>query len=596
MAISKERMAELLAAARARAVAAGAVLPSQPAPVAVSVASALAVPDTSVTTGMHGEVITYNERQQAFIGYATRGESAVLLGAAGTGKSTCQRGTVSSLILSGRAGIMDAGGHKHLRDGTPGIVVCAYTRRAVNNIRKVMPADMKDNCISIHKLLEYEPVYYEVEDEVSGGTKNTMRFEPTRNQLRPLPTSITTIIFEESSMIGTELYAEVVAALSHTVQFIFIGDIQQLPPVFGSAVLGYKMLELPVIELTEVYRQAMESPIIRLAHHMLAGNTISATRSKDYNVTKSLGHNLAFNPNSSCLEDWNVDGKLKLHPWKKKLSPDLGILTIAKFFAVAMDAGSYDPENDMILIPFNKSFGTEEINRYIAQHIAVTNDALVHEVIAGYNKYYFAVGDKVMYEKEDCIITEIKINGLYSGAKFQEASKLLDRWGNYRTPETADSADSHVPDGVAMMTDEADIDALLDSMSFELSGEGDEEIKREASHTITIRLPDNSELTLHAAAHINNCALGYALTVHKAQGSEARKVFVLLHESHATMINRELLYTAVTRARESLYVICPPDTFVKGVTRQRIVGNTLAEKAVYFQGKIDNNERQEKQV
>ena len=576
MAISKERMAELLAAARARAIAAGTPVAggAAPAPVALSVASTLATQPTDVTTGMHGEVITYNERQQAFIDYATRGESAVLLGAAGTGKSTCQRGTVSSLILSGRAGVMDAGGHKHLRDGTPGIVVCAYTRRAVNNIRKVMPADMKDNCISIHKLLEYEPVYYEVTDEVTGLDKNTMRFEPTRNQLRPLPTSITTIIFEESSMIGTELYAEVVAALSHTVQFIFIGDIQQLPPVFGSAVLGYKMLELPVIELTEVYRQAMESPIIRLAHHMLAGKTIP----------------------ESEFASWNVDGKLKLHPWKKKLSPDLGILTIAKFFAVAMDAGSYDPENDMILIPFNKSFGTEEINRYIAQHIAVTNDALVHEVIAGYNKYYFAVGDKVMYEKEDCIITEIKINGLYSGAKFQEASKLLDRWGNYRTPETADSADSHVPDGVAMMTDEADIDALLDSMSFELSGEGDEEIKREASHTVTIRLPDNSEITLHAAAHLNNCALGYALTVHKAQGSEARKVFVLLHESHATMINRELLYTAVTRARESLYVICPPDTFVKGVTRQRIVGNTLAEKAVYFQGKIDNNERQEKLV
>ncbi len=576
MAISKERLAELLAAARARAQLAGAVpaTVSPASPVTVSVLTTVSAPPVDVTTGMHGEVITYNERQQAFIDYATCGESAVLLGAAGTGKSTCQRGTVSSLILSGRAGILNAGGHKHLKDGTPGIVVCAYTRRAVNNIRKVMPADMKDNCISIHKLLEYEPVYYEIEDEVTGLTRNTMRFEPTRNQLRPLPQSITTIIFEESSMIGTELFAEVVAALSHEVQFIFIGDIQQLPPVFGSAVLGYKMLELPVIELTDVYRQALESPIIRLAHHMLAGKTITEAE----------------------FPDWNVEGKLKLHPWKKRLSPDLGILTIAKFFSVAMDSGAYDPENDMILIPFNKSFGTEEINRYIAQHIAVTNNALVHEIIAGYNKYYFAVGDKVMYEKEDCIITEIKINGLYVGAKFQEASTLLDRWGSYRTIAAADEAEAHMPDGVAMMTDEADIDALLDSMSFELSGSGDEEIKREASHTVTLRLPDGSEILLHAAAHLNNCALGYALTVHKAQGSEARKVFVLLHESHATMINRELLYTAVTRARESLYVICPPDTFVKGVTRQRIVGNTLAEKAIYFQGKIETKEAQAKLV
>ena len=42
--------------------------------------------------------------------------------------------------------------------------------------------------------------------------------------------------------------------------------------------------------------------------------------------------------------------------------------------------------------------------------------------------------------------------------------------------------------------------------------------------------------------------LGYALTVHKAQGSEWDRVFLLLHQSHNTMIQRELLYTAVTRA------------------------------------------------
>jgi ATP-dependent exoDNAse (exonuclease V) alpha subunit len=52
------------------------------------------------------------------------------------------------------------------------------------------------------------------------------------------------------------------------------------------------------------------------------------------------------------------------------------------------------------------------------------------------------------------------------------------------------------------------------------------------------------------------------------------------------MIQRELLYTAVTRAREELYVICEPDTFVKGIESQKVKGNTLAEKAIYFQGKL----------
>jgi ATP-dependent exoDNAse (exonuclease V) alpha subunit len=55
------------------------------------------------------------------------------------------------------------------------------------------------------------------------------------------------------------------------------------------------------------------------------------------------------------------------------------------------------------------------------------------------------------------------------------------------------------------------------------------------------------------------------------------------------MIQRELLYTAVTRASKELYIICEPDTFVKGVESQRIKGNTLLDKAEYFKGKLESN-------
>ena len=54
------------------------------------------------------------------------------------------------------------------------------------------------------------------------------------------------------------------------------------------------------------------------------------------------------------------------------------------------------------------------------------------------------------------------------------------------------------------------------------------------------------------------------------------------------MLQRELLYTAVTRAKEELYIICEPETFIKGILGQRVKGNTLAEKAEYFKGKIDS--------
>lgn len=76
--------------------------------------------------------------------------------------------------------------------------------------------------------------------------------------------------------------------------------------------------------------------------------------------------------------------------------------------------------------------------------------------------------------------------------------------------------------------------------------------------------------------------LGYALTVHKSQGSEYDRVFFITHGSQSNMFFRELLYTAITRAAKELYVICEPNFFLKGITTQRVPGNTLEEKIESF--------------
>lgn len=495
--------------------------------------------------------ISYNTEQLLFIETAASGADCILIGAAGTGKTTCMKGTCLNLISSGRAGILDASGHKHLVSGTPGIVVCAYTRRAVANIRKNLSADMASNCITIHKLLEYEPVYNTVTDPETGDEYEKMNFEPTRNSSNPLPNTIHTIIFEESSMISVELFQMVIEALDHKVQFIFLGDIQQLPPVFGAAILGFKMLELVTVELTQVYRQALESPIIRLAHRILSGVPIPATE----------------------YPDWKIKGKLTLHPWKKELAADTALYTLAKFFKDSYDAKVYDPEADVILIPFNKSCGTDDLNKYIANHISKINGRATYEIIAGFNKHYFSVGDKVLYDKEDAIISNITINPKYHGKQPQAHSPHLDYFG-YNSEGYSPEAGTYSDD---------DIDYIL-----EAAGAEDEDRLRASSHIVSLKMADREiELKLDSAAAINALSLGYAMTVHKSQGSEWRKVFLCLHKSHATMVQRELLYTGCTRAKEELYVICEKDSFTKGILNQRIKGNTLAEKAIYFQGKLD---------
>jgi len=506
-------------------------------------------------TGMDGAIITYNTEQQEFISLISSGKSCVLIGAAGSGKTTCSQGGTQELIASGVIPVLKADGHKHLSDGSPGVLIISYTRRAVNNIRKVQTEDLKYNCITAHKLLEYSPEYYELIDPTTGDTKKTMRFEPSRNKENPLPPSIHTIIVEEASMLSLELFAEITAALEHPVQWVFIGDIQQLPPVFGSAILGYKMLELPVIELTQIYRQALESPIIRLAHRILSGKPIPLSE----------------------YASWKVEGQLTIHPWKKKLHPDTAVLTLAAFFKAAYDAGTYDTEADMILIPYNKSCGTIELNKHIANHIARTKGRDTYEVIAGFTKHYFTVGDKVLYDKEDAEIVEIHRNPAYTGASFQQESKHLDYWGH--NPKAGEEAAENF-DG--SFGDNDDIDFLLDQVA------SSEERVTQSSHRIVVRLLDSgTSLGVDKAADVNALLHSYALTVHKAQGSEWRKVFFCLHQSHATMLQRELLYTAVTRAKEELYIICEPESFTKGIRSQKIKGNTLDEKAQWFKGKVD---------
>jgi exodeoxyribonuclease V alpha subunit len=437
--------------------------------------------------------------------------------------------------------------HKHLVTGTPGIAICAYTRRATNNIRRNQSKELENNCITIHKLLQYQPEDIETEDPDTGITRTTRQFKPFYNADNPLPTAIKVIIIEEASMVGMDLWNALMAAIQHEVQFIFLGDLNQLPPVFGLAILGFKLLALPVTELTEVYRQALESPIISLAHRILSGKPIEL---------------------EELTSDWAKRKGLKIVPWQKKISPDNATSILAQFFVRALNSGDYDPLEDGILIPFNKSCGTDELNAHIANAVAKQEQKPVYEIAHKWKKSYYSIGDKCLYEKEDATILEIYENVEFSGNHPRPASIHLDYWGNDLSGETSK---------------EEDMDVLLHSIG---TGSSDEESRNAASHVIKLQLHDSDRtIEIRSAGQIEALTLGYAITVHKSQGSEWRRVFLCFHHSHATMMQRELLYTAVTRAKEELVIVCEPTTFVKGIENAKIKGLTLEEKAEYFKGK-----------
>jgi ATP-dependent exoDNAse (exonuclease V) alpha subunit len=264
-------------------------------------------------------------------------------------------------------------------------------------------------------------------------------------------------------------------------------------------------------------------------------------------------------------------GKLTIHPWKQRVPHETAIHFMKKFLPTMIDNGIFDPDEDQILCPYNKSFGTLELNKIIADHLAKKRGSLVWEVIARGMKSYWSVGDWVLYDRHDAQIIDIKTTNGYIGKIPQNESVTLDRWGND-------------PNGVAV----PQLTALqmLNALESAEDGQGEKNL---ASHTIRIYIPDlDKEEELNTAGAINALIFKYALTIHKSQGSEWRRVFLFLHNSHSTLLSRELLYTGITRAREELYIICEgdnkgkPNSLLSGSKRAVIPGTTLREKIAYF--------------
>jgi exodeoxyribonuclease V alpha subunit len=67
-------------------------------------------------------------------------------------------------------------------------------------------------------------------------------------------------------------------------------------------------------------------------------------------------------------------------------------------------------------------------------------------------------------------------------------------------------------------------------------------------------------------------ALAYAVTTHKAQGSEFENVIYVIGRSLYRMLNRRNLYTAVTRARQSVKIIYDKDSLSRSVMQKEPMG------------------------
>lgn len=401
--------------------------------------------------------IRYAPAQRQAIETALSHSCMVLTGGPGTGKTT----TINAMIE-----LFEEQGLK--------VALAAPTGRAAKRMSEVCGREAK----TIHRLLE-----------VSYGSRNSqLRF--VHNEKNPLRCQV--VILDEVSMVDLLLFESLLRALSPTCRIILVGDCDQLPSV-GAGNLLRDMIDcgkIPTVSLKDIFRQAAQSRIIRVAHQIVEGQLPGANeRQGDFFFLERPA------AAASSLVGELVGERLPA-------------------------AYGFDPVRDIQVLCPSKlgQCGTQLLNERLQQLLNPPSPDKPQLVFMG-NVY--RLGDKVMQVRN-----------------------------NYDIEYTKPDAEH----GTGAFNGDLGVITKVDPRT----------------QSLTVQMDDRSYL--YKGENLRQLEIAYAITIHKAQGSEFPCVVLpCAQDTPLKLCYRNLLYTGVTRAKKLLCMVGSFRTFAAMVENNRRV-------------------------
>lgn len=89
--------------------------------------------------------------------------------------------------------------------------------------------------------------------------------------------------------------------------------------------------------------------------------------------------------------------------------------------------------------------------------------------------------------------------------------------------------------------------------------------------SVRVSVSADEDMIYLEGGDLNDIELGYALTAHKAQGSECDNAIIVIAKNPANMLQRKLLYVEITRAKKNVFIMTEQDALEECITNERLV-------------------------